>query len=216
MGILNGGEKSNSICSSWKIILDLMFEIPLYSSFAELWALKSYHYGCLHLHAKIWCSYTGARENLTWFAMIKFAIHIMCCPITQSQSVVFGNRKKHYINSISGLSPISSCFCPVHKRKIHVRSSSRTAHSHHCFLFAWKTLILLAQPWSYWLLLPRGVGNTKSHPRGAEVSDLACFLTFFNQILIGCSHVTTHKQYLAEVKKSESSMLWGCFSMLLK
>lgn len=62
MDILNHGEKSNSICSSWKVILDTMFEISLYSSFAERWALKSYHYGSLHLHAKIHCSYTGARE----------------------------------------------------------------------------------------------------------------------------------------------------------
>lgn len=62
MGILNGEEKFNTICSSWKVILDTMFETSLYPFFAELWALKSYHYCCLHPHPKIWCSYTGARE----------------------------------------------------------------------------------------------------------------------------------------------------------
>lgn len=129
--------------------------------------------------------------------------------------IVFGNGKKHYNNSISGLSPISSCFCPVHKRRIHVRSSSRTALSHHCFALssdACKSLILLAQSWSYWLLLPRGVGDTKSHPWGAEVSVLACFLTFFNQILIGCSHLLHYSQTVScRSEKSESFMLWGCF-----
>lgn len=212
MGILNGGEKSNSICSSWKVILDLLFEISLYSSLAELWALKSYHFGCLHLHG---ADILVQEKFRLGYSMIKFAIHIMCCPIIQSQSVVFGNRKKHDINSISGLSPISSCFCPVHKRKIHVRSSSKTALSHNCSALssdACKSLILLAQSWSYWLLLPRGVGDTKSHPWGAGVSVLACFLTFFNQIFIGCSHLLHYSQTVS--CRSEKKWIFHALGML--
>lgn len=142
------------------------------------------------------------------------------CTVTVSS---IWEQEKHHINSITGLSPISSCFCPVHKRKIHVRWSSRTktTPSHHRFaLFSdtAKSFILLAQSWSYWLLLPRGVGDTNSHPWGAEVSVLACFLTFFNQILIGCSHLLHYSQTVScrSEKKSEYFMLWGCFSMLLE
>lgn len=60
MGILNCGEKSNSICSSWKVIF--RYYVWNLSLFFPCRALKSHHYSCFHLHAKIRCSYTGARE----------------------------------------------------------------------------------------------------------------------------------------------------------
>lgn len=111
-------------------------------------------------------------------------------------------QEKHYMNSTNGLSLISSCFWAVQKRKIHVRSSSRTKHPPATITSdCGKSLILLPQPWSYWLLLQEEwVTPTAIHGEQRDLFLPASWLSS-NQILIGCSHFTTHKQYLAEVKK---------------
>lgn len=136
------------------------------------------------------------------YSIIKFTIHIMCCLIIQSKSVVFGNRK-HYMNSTTGLSPISSCFCPMQKKKIHVRWSSKqnTPQPPLLFFWLWQELDFAASVGAIgFCFQEEWVTPTAIHGEQKYLFLPASWLSF-NQILIGCSHFTTHKQYLAEVKK---------------
>lgn len=124
-------------------------------------------------------------------------------------------QAKHHMNSTTGLSPISSCFCQVYKRKIHVRSSSRTKPRTHpqpqllCSFFwclqeldcAGSVLEVLAS-----------ASNTKSHTWGAEVSVLAWFLTFFSQILIWSSHLLHYSQTVS--CRSEKNWIFHVLRML--
>lgn len=110
-----------------------------------------------------------------------------------------------WIHRMHSLALISYCFSLAHIWKKHVRSSSRPKYAQPpllcSFLDLGKNLILLPQSWSYLLLLLRGAWDGNSHPWRTRISVLACFSLSFNQILIGCSHFTTHRKYMREMKK---------------
>lgn len=127
-------------------------------------------------------------------------------------------QAKHHMNSIIGLSPISSFFCQVHKRKIHVRSSSRTKPRTHpqpqllcSFFWCLQELDCAGSVLEVLASASKRVGDTNSHTWGAEVSVLAWFLTFFSQILIWSSHFTTTNSILQKWKKLDLSCFEDTF-----
>lgn len=136
------------------------------------------------------------------YSMIKFTIPIMCCLIIQSQSLVFGNRKN--TTWILQLAFPSSALAFGQCRKGRFMwgpaAEQNTPQP--------PSLLTVARAWFCCLSLgaigfcfqEEWVTPTAIHGEQRDLLLPASWLSS-NQILIGCSHFTTHKQYLAEVKK---------------